>query len=371
MSNPEDRGMIRRHDESRVVSDLSVLGNSIIRPSLMESRRVTIGKKGEQVRNARDGGTWRAPVKLDHFLVTLCETDEKMDYVVDWKFHREILKDDKPRRIPITLIFNRIQLSAMTYLGLYAGRSAWCKGDGEVARRLDDMRFQFKLPGMGIGECAVFRSTGKHTISVILGSLHLIKEAVSKACRLPFDDAPIADLPLILEYHKKTVPDAEGKTRIIPVINVKCMLTPDEIYEKVFGRPEYARKSKDDILKLLAMDTSAEAVQARDQQAKLLAPETEKEAAAINEEFHPELVEGKPADVGPCKARQDADELKRMEDAAKKVLPSSVIDAMADVEDDDLDQPPQPAPQQQKPKVQAAPAPRPTPQKPKEDGDWL
>jgi hypothetical protein len=385
--------MIRRHDESRVVSDLTVLGNSIIRPSLTESRRVTIGKKGEQVRNARDGGTWRAPVKLDFFQVTLTETDEKQDYVVDWKFHREVLKDDKPRRIPIKLLFDRIQLSAMTYLGLYSGRSAWCKGNGEIASRVDEknanlrkevecpcehlragkckvhLRFQFHLPGMGIGEVAVFRSTGKNTISAILGSLAILKEHVAIACNTSFDQAPIADIPLVMEYLKKTVVDAEGKTRIIPVINVKCMLTREEIRETVFKRQEFYKKTSDDIHRLLDQRAHIEMSREQDQKAKLLAPETAKEAAAINEEFHPELVEGKPEDVGPCKAKQDTDDLQRLQDAAKKVLPQSVIEAMSEAEDEDMDQPPAPPPP--KPKVQAAPAPRPTPQKPKEDGDWL
>lgn len=394
MSDPNDRGM-RRADESRVVSDLSMLNSAIVRPSLMESRRVTIGKKAAEVRSSAQGGNWRMPLKLDHFQVTLTETDEKGDYVVDWKFHREILKDDKPRRLPIKLLFDRIQLNAMTYLGLYNGRSAWCKGNGQVASRIDEknpehrkevecpcdylkagkckphLRFQFHLDGMGLGEVAVFRSTGKTTMSVILGSLALLKEQVGIVLGVPFEQAPIADIPLVLEYLKKTVTDKEGKTRIIPVINVKCMLTKEEIREVVYKRQEFYKRSTDDLNALLVRRNEIEMARERAEQAKILAPESPAAAAAIAEEFHPDTMDEKLVDIGPCKAKQEADDLKRLEDAAKRAIPPSVIDAIAEAGDDDLgEEPPKQAPKKREPKEAPPPAPKEQPPK-KKDEDWL
>ena len=370
----EGRGMIRRVDESRAVSDLTVLGESIIRPSLTESRRVTIGKKAPEVRKTAEGREWRAPVKLDYFLVTLTEQDEKQDYVVDWKFHREILKDEKPRRVPIKLVFDRIQLNAMTYLGLYSGRNAWCKGNGKIASRIDEkkagerkevdcpcehlrsgkckvhLRFQFHLEGMGIGEVAVFRSTGKHTISAILGSLAILKEQVAISLGTSFDQAPIAGIPLVMEYLKKTVVDKEGKARTIPVVNVKCMLTMEEIRDSVLKRQEFYKRTADDIRNLLDHRAGVEADRERVQTAKLLAPEAPREAAAITEEFHPELVDEKPADVGPCKARQDSDDMKRLEEASRRVIPGAVVDAMAEAEEEEPEESKPPAATKQGPK---------------------
>jgi hypothetical protein len=382
-------------DQSRVVSDLTVLGEGIIKPSLTESRRVTIGKKDSQVRTGGSGAQWRAPIKLDHFQVTLTETDEKQDYVVDWKFHREVLHDDKPRKLPIKLLFDRIQLNAMTYLGLYSGRSAWCKGNGQVASRVDDkapdgrrdvecpcelltqgkckphLRFQFHLEGMGIGEVAVFRSTGKHTISAILGSLAILKEQVAIALGTSFDQAPIADIPLVMEYLKKTVPDKEGRVRIIPVINVKCMLTKEEIRKVVLGRQEFYKRTADELQGILDHRNAIELARERDQTAKLLAPEAPKEAEAIAAEFHPESMDEPPPDVGPCKAKKEEDDLRRLEDASKRVLPASVVEAIATAEDEDLldEAPPAPAPKKEGKK----PAPKQDKPKdpPKKDEDWL
>lgn len=342
MSSDKERSLpIVRRDSSKVVTSSDLDFNmGLIKPSLTESRRVAIGKKEEEVRTSGDGKKkWRRPMKLDYFLVTLCEKDERDDFIVDRKFHEKW--GDKPREIPIKLLFDRITLNAFVYLGLYTGRRASCKGNGKLAERimtngerksvdcpckyLDEgrckphLRFQFQLPGMGMGEVAVFRSTGRTTISRILGSLAIIKENVAKELGVPFDMAPISDIVLKLRFSKKTVTDKEGKARTIPVVHVVYDGTYEELVDMV---KKHQKRYQNTQIYMRQLEMEKE-------QVKLLpAPEPEEVRQDIAAEFHPDEMD-QPKDLAPSqkkeKKERDLAEEDQIQAGAKKAIDASEL----------------------------------------------
>jgi len=377
-------GIISR-GKSSIVPHSDLLGLNLVKPQLTESRRVAIGKKSDQVRQkSGGGGTWRAPVKLDFFRVTLLERDEKDDYLVDRDFHKRF--GDKPREIPIELIFDRIGLNAAVYLGLYQSRVAFCKGNGEVASRLVEkgksdrkqvdcpcpfleerkckrhLIFQFKLPGMGIGEVAKFRSTGFYTISSILGGLCHLKETVAMLLGCAFDEAPIAGVPLLMKYQKRTIVSKDQKNHTIPLVNVSYDGSESELYQIVKKRQDFLQNTSRYVQQLELEQKKA---------LELLEPESVKEVAAITEEFHPDQAdEDLPTEKG-SKAK-GKDDLTKITEGAKKALEHtatpSMKKVMAPVEPEpeelfDEDLPPEHEENQRGKGDEAAPT--------VEDDDWL
>jgi hypothetical protein len=352
----DGRKIIRRMDQSRVVPASEFTGNLPIKLHLEPSRRIAIGKKGDRAIQKKSGqGSFRPPIKLDYFLVTKLERDERDDFVVDHHYHKEVLKDEKPRELPIKLLFDPIGLNASTKLGLYAGRRPWCLGNGKVAMRLVNkdgaerkqvdctcefftekrqcklhLRFQFHLlrpdgeSAMGLGELAVFRSTGKYTISSILGSLHFIKEHVAMMLGVPFDQAPLAGIPLVMKYGKRTVPGPEGQMFTIPIVSVVYEGSQEKLFEVVKKRQDFYQKS---------IAYTRQLTLAQKQSDQLLLPEPEKEAAEIAEEFHPDQDVPKPTtviDAHPTKEAKtaEAEEFKKTEEHAKAALPDGLSKAL-------------------------------------------
>lgn len=382
-----------RRDASSLVPE-SDLMPTLVKPQLTESRRVAIGRKDEKVRQSQGGGgTWRAPVKLDYFLVTMLEQDEKGDFLVDRKFHEKY--GDKPRQIQIKLIFDRIALNAGIYLGLYSGRQAWCKGNGQVALRVQEgkterkqvdcpcehlqtgkckrhMVFQFQLPGMGIGEVAKFRSTGIYTIKSILGGLYHLKETVAMILGCSFDEAPIAGVPLIMKYQKRTVNAKDGKSHTIPMVSVAYEGTEEELADIVKGRQDFYRNTKRYVQQL---DMERKNVQ------ELLLPEPAKVASEIQQEFHPE--EHEPPKETPKKLVAQPDDFKKIESGARKALahselPPGMQDALEPqgtdaLTDDTLIHDESPLEEGEETQQEQAPPPAAAKDKKKEkkSGDWL
>jgi len=102
---------------------------------------IKIGKKGA-VRQTRDGkGTWQAPEKLDHFVVTTLERDETGNFRRDDALHKVLAEKgygERPTVLPIQLIYNDLDLNYSDYLGAWRGKTRWCFSDGcsGVAERL-------------------------------------------------------------------------------------------------------------------------------------------------------------------------------------------------------------------------------------------
>ncbi len=344
------------------VSQESVIGyeNKLIRPDLSPTRRVAIGRKGQKTIKTKGGNTMRLPEKLDYFLVQFPEKDEKQDFLIDQAFHGREDIGAKPRTLPVALKYDSVGHNAFVYLALYDGRRARCKSTGPgVATRITKdgasqqvdcpcehlkkgickphIRFQFKLrgitpdqPQMGTGEMAIFRSTGKRTISSILGGLRDLKETIGHALGIPWKLAPIAGIPLTLTFRKEAAVDPEGKTRIVPVVSVTYKGSEQHLISHVKNRQEYlvanrrfqeallsdpeeavkiARQSLVGGLKKKRVEENKEAPQLLDR----LAGEEAKAEDDIAAEFHPESEDITNLSPKQKEARRKED-LKELED---------------------------------------------------------
>lgn len=107
-----------------------------IRPQLAEGGKIKIGGLGEE-RSKTGGGTWRLPVKLDHFRITKTNRDENGDFEIDEPLMAMLApeSDGKIRAIPIVLHSDEIDEVFPTAYAMYAGKRLACRGDGSTATR--------------------------------------------------------------------------------------------------------------------------------------------------------------------------------------------------------------------------------------------
>jgi hypothetical protein len=115
-----------------------------LRPRLAEVGKIKIGGHGEE-RKKSGGGTFRLPIRYDHFVVTTTEKDKKTDnFIVNDALMakldpRENWKDGQqypqPKEIKVALLFDSIDMNFMTSFAYYKGRRCICRGDGETAQR--------------------------------------------------------------------------------------------------------------------------------------------------------------------------------------------------------------------------------------------
>jgi len=312
----------------------------LVPSQLRETRRVAIGKKGDEWKKGASGTKWRPPMKLDHFLVTHREQDEKGDFKVDDGFHKKF--GAKPREIPIKLLFDSIHMNLMIYLGYYAGRKPYCKGDGSIAARMEKgaekpkkvdcpcdfikqqgkckyhLLFHFQLDGMAIGECAKFRSTSKNTMKYIQGGLWMVKQAVAEELGCSVDEAPLKNIPLVMRFQKETVMSPEGQARTIPVVHVGYNGTRDELRSIVVNRQKVLKETQQELIEM-----------ERKRYQTLLLPEPAEEAKEIADEFHPEaaneqaaVVEAKATVKTPAK---DTTAFEKIDRASKDAMASSQL----------------------------------------------
>lgn len=105
-------------------------------PTLAEGGKIKVGKLGE-TRKSKSGGTYRMPVKLDHFLVTKTTRDENGDLELDTAVMAALKKDadGQVRSIPIILHADDIEAVFPSTYAMYEGRRLSCRGDGQEATR--------------------------------------------------------------------------------------------------------------------------------------------------------------------------------------------------------------------------------------------
>lgn len=383
-----------RHDKTDLVRENDMMAG-MITLQLRETRRIAIGKKGEQVRQSGGGRNYRLPMMLDHFIVTLKSKNEADDYVLDQEIHKKI--GQKPRTVPITFLYDQPALNAYPYLAVYAGRTAWCKGNGKTAMRLDPntdkrapvscpcelldqgkckphLTLTGRIPGMPLGEVAKFRTTSKRSISYILSGMKYIMEETAAAVGLPWQQGLLAKIPLQLKLEKETVVDREGATRTIPTVGIAFDGTEEELVAQAEKRIAFY-KSSANYLKNLERQKAIEMTEVP----KLLAPEDAKTVQEIVEEFHPAAIDDVQDIHKVPTERNHQAEAKVKEQEKKEVeammreqnLPDGLRQALATVDDDLLgegDVPP--APPRQKPPVRRQappPAPPPPKKKPKDE----
>jgi hypothetical protein len=272
-------------------------------PALPERGKIKIGEKGE-ARPASGGGTFQLPKKLDHFLVTTLERDPKTNnYCRDEEIHKKL--GAKPREIPVRLVYNDISLNFQSWYGSFKGKTAWCRGDGEIAERLKDIknakagREEIPCPchlldsdyagtdkckphgklsvviegAQAVGGVWTLRTTSWNTIQGILSSLTFFKSITG---------GRLANIPFALTLSKKTtVNPVDGSSVEIWIVGLEYR-----------GGVEHLQAQT---IKLIEADQGYYARMGllEDQvkrQATTLLKESESELAEIADEFHPDAV---------------------------------------------------------------------------------
>ena len=111
----------------------------ILKPRIVELGSIRIGKKGEE-RQKRDGsGTYRLPQKLDHFLITTLNRDEKSgDLILDRELMDSLCQsgfgdeDGNLRKIPIRVLSNDPEDIMQASYCWYVSRKLGAKSDGKT-----------------------------------------------------------------------------------------------------------------------------------------------------------------------------------------------------------------------------------------------
>jgi hypothetical protein len=204
-------------------------------PGLTELGKIKIGMKGE-ARKSKSGSDYQLPQKLDHFIVTGLERDESGNFTRDEAIHKLI--GDKPKRIPITLLFDDIFLNFQSRFACYQGTRLYCTGDGEQANRqghdepiqcpcersdpdYTPTKDRCKMNGVlsviirgtdTIGGVWKFRTTSYNTIQGITSSLYLIKRITG---------GPLSGLDLDLVLAPKTANAPDGTSQKIFVVGIE------------------------------------------------------------------------------------------------------------------------------------------------------
>jgi len=213
------------------------------RPGLPERGKIKIGKKGEWRTSKTSGKEFQLPTKLDHFLVTTMERDNDNNFVKDAEIHKML--GEKPKRIPVYLMYNDIALNFQCRYTCYRGRTLWCSGDGEGAFRdgketecpcdhLDiDYKGELKCKPYGVlaviikgsefvGGVWKFRTTSFNTIRGLLSSMALIKGITH---------GQLSGIPLDLTIQPKTCIPPDGKSQTVYVVGLEYKGDPSSLLE--------------------------------------------------------------------------------------------------------------------------------------------
>ena len=101
-------------------------------PGLTEIGKIKIGRKGAERKNA-EGKTWQLPEKVDHFIVTTLDRGPDNNFLPDKELCARLKLAEKPKEIPITLLFDDLSLNFQSRYVCYVGKKLACSGDGENA----------------------------------------------------------------------------------------------------------------------------------------------------------------------------------------------------------------------------------------------
>lgn len=110
--------------------------SDLLRPRICELGKIKIGGKGE-ARQARDGGTYRLPVKYDHFIITTMNRDKDDGLLQDVELMASLKEfadaDGKLRTLPVAVLSNEIEDVIECNWMWYVGQKMAGKSDGEEA----------------------------------------------------------------------------------------------------------------------------------------------------------------------------------------------------------------------------------------------
>lgn len=225
-------------------------------PGLTERGKIKIGEKGRMVRSAK-GTEFQPPQKLDHFRVTTLERGPDGNYLLDQEVHQ--LYGEKPRVLPVRLLYNEIDLNFQSRYCAYKGKTLWCSGDGETAYRLransqtgereavkcpcihQDPTFQgdpkCKINGTlsviidgvsRVGGVWKFRTTSYNSVVGIMSSLALMQSLTGGS---------LAGLPLQLTLNPKTaIVPTSGQTMQIWIVGLEFKGSVDQLQQISYER---------------------------------------------------------------------------------------------------------------------------------------
>lgn len=285
---------------------------TLLQPRICELGKIKIGCKEERVRKTSGGVEWRAPVKLDHFVITTMARDAAGDLVPDAGLMASLAEkygdpDGKLRQIPITLLSDNIDDCIQCAWVWYNGKRVAARSDGETITAFVDFKTGEILPEPRTSpwhdeyadltnkqgarlfklhtafNCVIassdsrwggvykFRTTSRITADQLYGSLIHLQQLTSGVLR---------GLPLVLVVRPLQVaPD--GKTTTIYVVHVE-LHGPDlqAIQEKALGIAKFQvqhaqemRRTQIEFRRLLKAPGEEETIL---------------DASDIEEEFHPE-----------------------------------------------------------------------------------
>lgn len=208
---------------------MGMMGIKNIILQLQRIGNIKMGFKGEPRKKKHGKGTYRLPQKLDHFMVTTMERDEKTD---DWIVNEEFMEQvgEKPTSLPVFVPYDHIDLIFPREYAWWSGSRRHCQGNGEFALRTEnegDKPVQMKCPcdkldneckprgilnvileGSGrIGGVHQLRTTSHNTIRNIVSSLSLIKSLTG---------GPLAGIPLTLTIQPMRV-HPKGQKNMITI----------------------------------------------------------------------------------------------------------------------------------------------------------
>lgn len=262
---------------------------------LAEAGKIKIGKKRE-LKPGEDPNAFRAPTKLDHFIVTTTEYDKKTG---DLKLDDRIMSKLEPncRRLRISFPYDDINLNFQSSFARYTKTKCLCRGDGKYARTHEGQVITcnpetcgFGRNGAntckpsailsvlledvpGIGGVYKFRTTSWNSIRNIYSSLIFITSKITGGI--------LAGIPLDLVLIPKTVqiPGGKGTTEIY-MVNIEMPRTISELRQLA---KDEARMRAETLIDIRSMETEA---------ARRLAapvPVEPEEVTEYTKEFHPEL----------------------------------------------------------------------------------
>lgn len=170
---------------------------------LPEFGHIKIGKKGDEIKS-KSGTKFQPPEKLDHFIITTMERGGDDNFQRDEALHE--LYGPEPKEIPVRLVYADIGSNFPHQWACYDSKTAWCRGDGEKASRLQEdgtrkevdctcerAEYDFK-PGPGDYKCKLngclsviidgaprvggvwtFRTTSWNSVTGLIASLQFVQ----------------------------------------------------------------------------------------------------------------------------------------------------------------------------------------------------
>lgn len=263
-------------------------------PGLVERGKIKIGKKGA-ARQSQGGGTYQMPQKLDHFTVTTTERGADGNFLTDVTIMQMI--GDKPKEIPVRLIYDDIALNFPSRYAAYAGKSLFCTGDGERAKQASasgpimvqcpcqrqDPTYTGKDKCKPTGVLSVvidgaevvggvwkFRTTSYNTVVGILSSLAMIQR---------ISGGRLAGIPLVMKLSPKTVQDpTSGAQQVVYIVSLEFRGSVSDLREQGY---QALLQDKEHGARIEQLENSARLMLAQ-------RDEYEDDADEITDEFYPE-----------------------------------------------------------------------------------